>query len=194
MKKILIVLAVLVLILGLLGSFATLGNTSGGSTGSEDTTTAAERITVSDTLPEDDVGLIATYTNGMSDPEGAIILGNISSSADDFTMIGVSFKDLSAGKTYTVSFSLHVYMIQTLKPECFWLRTGGANGALKEVSIGTSDGLHFNGSFSFTAESSSAEFLIRKISYTTDSDMISTYGAQINQYSTFKIYEGGDTE
>ena len=135
--------------------------------------------------------LVCSLNKGIATPEDTVIIGNISNTLKDYTMLGVSFTGLTVGKTYYIHFDIDPIFVQTFKPVCYYLRTGGYTvKKFAEIDIGMSADPKGEGYISFVAQAKSAELMVLKIPFTSDQEIISSYATRINLYCSFELFEG----
>lgn len=190
MKNLLIVLLVLLAFALVIGVFASGGNFLSDQTDTE-VSEEAPKYTYSKTRPESAEILYCTYDHGIADPSGNAASGWLSNEEEGYTMIGVSFSNLTPGNTYTLFFDISNDFIQYMVPKKYYLRTGGASSfTFAEVPTGTEDNPFGEGYVTFTAESTSVELFLLRLGYTSNESLIDAYHQDFLKASVFKLYGG----
>ena len=106
-------------------------------------------------------------------------------------MIGVSFKNLTPGNTYTLFYDIDVDYIQFVSPSGYHLRTGGLSSfQFAEVPIATEDAPYGEGYVTFVAETSSVELFVGRLGFLSNESMIEAYHSDFVRHSAFKLYGG----
>lgn len=202
MKNVLIILAVLVFLLGLIGSFSTLGNTSGGGAKSDETT-------VKDPYLQPDGGLqvdeyltvynyfysagdssverqLASYINGscndyITGNDSRICMGRVSNSTGA-ALIAFAFDDLEIGKTYLIRFYDSGDLIdRTLR----YRFSNNTNFQSFDIEKST-DGYH---TFVFEAKSTQLQLGVLYFPDPPSNDILTVYGNQLNENIQLDLIE-----
>lgn len=200
MKKIIIVALLLLLCIGLIGSFSTLGNTSGGGAGESST-----KEDDSEEFPEDGVYEVAEnltfynshYSVGGSDIQalvasyfqGECIVGDTDqiylgyAEKLDQRLIAVSFDGLEIGKSYLIHFIRHDdYPIDF---DQLYYRFG-TSGSFYDFSFSPSDDTY---SFIITPTVTTFQLGILFFDEAPSSQTLQTYASAIKENASFDLFE-----
>lgn len=192
MKNLLIVLLIILgfaLVIGLFSSNVSLIGDKVEETETIEGTVPS--FTYSKTQPEEAKTLLCSYDHGLSDPSGGASSGYLSNEEEDYTMIGVSFRNLTPGKTYTLFYDIDMSYIQYNKPPVYYLRTGGLSSyQFAEVPISNDSVPYGEGYVTFVAETPSVEFFTARYGLISNSSMIESYHLDLTESSVFKLYGG----
>ena len=202
MKKIIIVALLLLLCMGLIGSFSTLGNTSGGGAGESSTKEDA-----SEEFPEDGVYKVSDnvtfynycYSVPSSDDwicsyfEGECLNMQTDEITDQVylgyaekleqRLIAVSFDDLEIGKTYLVYFTR--FPDYPIDFNQLYYRFG-ISGSFYDFSFAPSDDVY---TFVFTPTATTFQLGILFFDEAPSTGTLQTYAAAIKENTSFDLYE-----
>ena len=104
-------------------------------------------------------------------------------------MIGVSFKNLTPGTTYTLFYDIDTDYIQYYNPSAYYLRTGGLSSYdFAEVPISFDLEPYGEGYVTFVADTSSVELFILRLGFLSNESMIDAYHSDLILHSAFKLY------
>ena len=182
MKSLFKIIAVILIVILALGAVSSLSDSVGSVGDSSGNTSDLPSGKPVDEAPE----LLNDHGHYFSDDDCLNVQsGVLSSQATDTTAIGFVLQNLTPGKTYFFTYSIEQLFVQNGRLESYYLRTGGPKDSTwDEVPVGEFD-LDTNtlyGAYQFTAETTSAEFFLRKMPYVSDSDSVSLMASSMKQY------------
>ena len=177
--KIIVAILIAILALGAVSSLSDGVGSVGDSSGNTSDLPSGKPV---DEAPE----LLQDHGHYFSDDDLLNIQsGVLSSQASDTTSIGFVLQNLTPGKTYFFTYSIEQLFLQNTRPESYYLRTGGPKDSTWDVlPVGEFDldTNTFCGAYQFVAETTSAEFFLRKMPYVSDSDSVSLMAASMKDY------------